>query len=210
MKTDYDVIVIGGGVVGSMVARWLSRYQLDILMIEKEADIGMGASSANSAIVHAGYDPVPGTLKAKMNVAANPMWDALSGELGFGFNRSGDYVVAIGDEELPMLETLLEQGQKNGVPGMHIISADEMRHREPNINPKTSGALWAPTGGICDPFQVTVAAAENAIQNGTKVLLETAFENFIMTGKKIAGVKTNRGDFTSRWVVTRPASTPMK
>jgi glycerol-3-phosphate dehydrogenase len=201
MKTDFDVIVIGGGVVGSMVTRWLSRYQLDILLIEKEADIGMGASSANSAIVHAGYDPLPGTLKATMNVAANPMWDALSGELGFGFDRRGDYVVAIGDEELPMLATLLEQGQKNGVPGMHIISADEIRHREPNINPKTSGALWAPTGGICDPFQVTVAAAENAIQNGATILLETAFENVIMDGKKIIGVKTNRGNFKCRWVV---------
>jgi glycerol-3-phosphate dehydrogenase len=201
LSEQYDVIIIGGGVVGSMTARFLSRYRLKILLIEKEADIGMGASSANSAIVHAGYDPLPGTLKAIMNVAANPMWDSLAGELNFSFERRGDYVVAIGPEELPALELLLEQGRKNGVPGMHLITGDEMRHREPNINPLTSGALWAPTGGICDTFQVTVAAAENAVQNGVKILLDTAFEDFVMEGSRIVGVRTNRADFGCRWVV---------
>ncbi|HSV85327.1 MAG TPA: NAD(P)/FAD-dependent oxidoreductase [Levilinea sp.] len=201
MPEPYDVIIIGGGVVGAMTARFLSRYRLEILLIEKEADIGMGASSANSAIVHAGYDPLPGTLKATMNVSANPMWDSLASELNFSFERRGDYVVAIGPEELPALELLLEQGRKNGVPGMHLISGDEMRRREPNINPLTSGALWAPTGGICDPFQVTVAAAENAVRNGTTLLLNTAFEDFRMDGNRITGVRTNRGDFGCRWVV---------
>ena len=133
MIDQYDVIVIGGGVIGSMLIRTLSRYQLRLLLIEKEADIGMGASSANTAIVHAGYDPMPGTLKARMNVAANPMWDNLAGELNFPFERRGDYVVAIGPFELLKLDRLLEQGRKNGVPGMHLISGEEMRHREPNI-----------------------------------------------------------------------------
>ncbi len=201
MVKRYDVIIIGGGVVGAMTARFLSRYQLDILLIEKEADIGIGASSANSAIVHAGYDPTPGTLKAKMNVAANPMWDTLAGELNFGFERRGDYVVAVGPHEHARLERLLEQGRQNGVPGMHLISADEMRRREPNITPNTSGAIWAPTGGICDVFGVTVAAAENAVQNGVEVLLDTAFEYFLMDGRTITGVHTNRGDFACRWVV---------
>lgn len=201
MKTDYDVIIIGGGVVGCMVARYLSRYRLDILLIEKEADIGMGATSANSAIVHAGYDPVPGSLKAVLNVQANAMWDTLAGELNFAFDRRGDYVVAIGPEEQRALDTLLAQARQNGVPGVHLITAEEMRHREPNINPLTSGALWAPTGGICDPFAVTVAAAENAIANGATILLETAFEDFIFDGKTIIGVKTSCGEFYSRWVV---------
>jgi glycerol-3-phosphate dehydrogenase len=184
-----------------MTARFLSRYQLSILLIEKESDIGMGASSANSAIVHAGYDPVPGSLKAQMNVTANPMWDALAGELNFEFERRGDYVVAIGPEEFRQLDTLLEQGRRNGVPGMHIISADEMRRREPNINPEVSGALWAPTGGICDTFGVTVAAAENAVMNGATVWLDTAFEGFIFNGTCIVGVHTSRGDVACRWVV---------
>ncbi len=201
MQDAYDIIIIGGGVVGSMVARFLSRYKLSILLIEKDADIGTGASCANSAIVHAGYDPLPGTLKAKMNVAGNPMWDALAGELNFPFERRGDYVVAVGKSELTGLKLLLEQGKKNGVPGMHLISAEEMRHREPNITPQVSGAIWAPTGGICDPFMVTIAAAENAVQNGVEILLETEFQDFILDGKRIIGVRTNRGDFTCRWVV---------
>jgi glycerol-3-phosphate dehydrogenase len=205
MAQTYDLIVIGGGVVGCMLARFLSRYQLNILLIEKEADIGMGASSANSAIVHAGYDPQPGTLKARMNALANPMWDQLAGELNFPFDRRGDYVVAVGPEELPHLEDLLERGRRNGVPGMHLVSAEEMRRREPEITPLVSGALWAPTGGLCDPFAVTVAAAENAVMNGVTILLETAFEDFIFTEqrgeRRLVGVRTSRGDFACRWAV---------
>ena len=197
----YDVIIIGAGVVGCMVARFLSRYKLDILLIEKEADVGMGASSANTAIVHAGYDPVPGSLKAVMNVAGNKMWDTLAGELNFPFERRGDYVVAIGKEELPKLDELWARGVKNGVPGMVMLSGDEVRRREPNINPKVSGALWASTGGICDPFAVVIAAAENALMNGVTLMLETAFEDFVMEDNRIVGVKTNRGTFGCRWVV---------
>ncbi len=201
MRDTYDVIIIGGGVVGCMVARFLSRYQLKILLIEKESDVGMGASAANSAIVHAGYDPEPGTLKAELNVLANPLWDALSGELGFAFERRGDYVVAVGEEELPALQTLLDQGIRNGVPGLHLISGEEMRRREPAISSAVSGALWAPTGGLCDPFAVTVAAIENAIQNGVTVLLDTAFEDFIIKNNQIMGIRTNQGDFGCRWAV---------
>ena len=179
MQEKFDYIVIGGGVVGAMIARWLSRYEGRLLLIEKEADIGMGCSSANTAIVHAGYDPLPGSLKALMNVRANRMWDQLAGELNFPFERRGDYVVAVGDEELPLVEKLMQQGIKNGVPGMIMIDGAEMRSRERDINPETSGALWATTGGICDPFQVTVAAAENAVINGATVLLDTQFEDFI-------------------------------
>lgn len=204
MAAMYDFIVIGGGVVGCMLARFLSRYQGRILLIEKEPDIGMGASSANSAIVHAGYDPLTGTKKAILNVRANPMWDNLAGELGFPFERRGDYVVAIGQEEFHGLELLLEQGRRNGVPGMHLISAEEMRRREPEINSLVSGALWAPTGGLCDPFAVTVAAAENAVQNGVEVLLDTAFVDFLwddVDSRRIIGVRTSRGDFYCRWAI---------
>ena len=197
----YDVIIIGAGVVGSMVARFLSRYKLDILLIEKDSDIGMGASSANTAIVHAGYDPKPGSLKAEMNVKGNQMFDQLAGELNFSFERRGDYVVAIGPEEYGKLETLRQQGLANGVPGMIMLDGPEVRRREPNINPDVSGALWASTGGICDPFSVVIAAAENAVVNGVTLLTDTAFEDFIMEGKRIVGVKTNRGEFRSRWVV---------
>ncbi|MCS7061101.1 MAG: NAD(P)/FAD-dependent oxidoreductase [Anaerolineae bacterium] len=193
---QYDVLIIGAGVIGCMIARWLSRYELRILLIEREADVGMGASSANSAIVHAGYDPPPGTLKAITNVRGNAMWDDLAGELNIPFDRRGDYVVAVGAEELPALEQLMEQGRRNGVPGMSLISGAEMLRREPNLNPLTSGALWAASGGLCDPFAVTIAAAENAVQNGVTLLTETAFEAFVP-----GGIQTNRGVFGCRWVI---------
>jgi glycerol-3-phosphate dehydrogenase len=197
----YDVIIIGAGIIGCMVARFLSRYKLDILLIEKEADVCMGATAANTAIIHAGYDPVPGSLKAEMNVKGNRMWDTLAGELNIPFERRGDYVVAIGEEELPKLEDLIKQGIQNGVPGLVFLSGDEVRRREPNINPKVSGALWASTGGIADPFAAAVAAAENAVMNGVTIMFETAFQDFIMDGNKIVGIRTNRGDFASRWVI---------
>jgi len=199
--SSYDVIIIGGGVVGCMLARTLSRYRLSILLLEKENDVGTATSAAHSGLVHPGYDPLPGTLKASMNVAANPMWDTLAGELQFSFQRTGDYVVAIGKEELPKLDTLMQQGKQNGVPGMQLISAEEMRHREPLINPQVSGALFSASGGICDPFAVTLSTAENAIQNGVSLLLDTEFLYFIMEKNRIIGIKTSRGDFACRWAV---------
>lgn len=201
MTAGYDFVIIGGGVVGSMIARWLSRYQVRVLLVEKEADICMGATAANTAIVHAGYDPLPGSLKAKMNIAGNRMWDQLSAELDFPFERRGDYVVAIGDNELPALDTLMAKGKKNGVSGIQILSKDEVLVREKNISPEVSGALWATTGGICDPFAVAVAAAENAVMNGVEIHLNTCFEDFLFSNDRIIGIKTNRGDFLGRWVI---------
>ncbi len=200
-ERTHDVVIIGAGVVGCMIARALSRFKLDILLIERDSDVGTGASAANTAIVHPGYDAVPGSLKAAMNVSGNRMWDALASELSFAFERCGDYVVAIGQAELPKLQALYEQGKRNGVAGMSLLSGEEMRRREPHINPKVSGALWASTGGICDPFGVTIAAAENAVANGVTLLLETAFQDFIMQGKRVLGIRTSRGVIRSRWAI---------
>ena len=201
MQPFYDVIIIGGGIVGSMVARFLSRYKLRILLIEKEADICMGTTAGNSAVVHAGYDPVPGSMKAKMNVQGNAMFTELSRELGFAFERRGDYVVAITPDEVPALEKLMAQGNDNGVPGLEMLSGAEALEREPLINPEATAAMWAPTGGTCDPFGATVAACENAIQNGVEVALDTCFLDFIIVDQRIAGIKTNRGEFHCRWAI---------
>lgn len=201
MAENYDVIVIGAGVVGAMIARTLSEYRLDILLIDKEADVGVGTSSANSAIVHAGYDSVAGTLKSEMSVRGNRLWSTVAQELNIPFERCGTYVVAIGPDELPKLDPLLENGRKNGVPALDIISGEEMRLREPEINPKASGALWAPTGGVVNVFGATVAAAENAVMNGVTLRLNTEFEDFIMEDSRIVGIKTNRGEFGCRWAV---------
>ena len=201
MSQHFDIIIIGGGVAGCMAARFLSRYELSILLIDKESDIGSGTSAANTALIHPGYDPLPGTLKARLNVSANPLWDNLAGELNIEFERAGDYVVAVGQEEIAKLDKLMQQGRQNGVPGMHIVSAEEIRKREPLINPEVSGAIFAETGGMCDPFMATFAAAENAVQNSVRVMLETGFQEFLFDGQKIIGVRTNRGDFLCRWVI---------
>jgi len=176
---SYDVIIIGGGVVGCMTARALSRFDLKTLLIDRESDIGMGASSANSAIIHSGHDPLPGTLKAEMNRKANPMWDQLSAELDIPFKRSGAYIVAVTQEEQNCLDGLLERARKNGVPA-EIIDAQEMRRREPLINPSVCGALFTPTAGMVDPFAACVASVENALLNGVDVLTETEFIGFIL------------------------------
>jgi glycerol-3-phosphate dehydrogenase len=201
MTHSYDVIIIGAGIVGAMTARFLSKYDLNILWIEKEADIGMGTSSANSALVHAGYNALPGTNKALTNARAVDMWPQLSQELGIPYQRTGDYVVAVSKADMATLETLLARGRANGVPDMEIIDGEEMRKREPMIRPDTVGALWAPTGGMGDPFAAVVAAAENAVMNGVELKLNTAFEDFIMEGSTITGVRTNQDDFRCRWVV---------
>lgn len=197
----YDIIIIGGGVVGCMTARFLSRYQLNILLIEKESDIGSVTSAANTALVHPGYDALSGSLKAKMNVAAVPLWPVLAHELNFNYERCGDYVVAVGADELPKLDELFERGKRNGVSGMHLLNGEEMRKREPFINPDVSGALFAETGSMCDPFGVTLAAAENAVMNGVKIMRKTAFEDFIIQNGRITGIKTNRGTFNCRWAI---------
>lgn len=201
MSETFDVIIIGGGVVGCTTARFLSRYRLDILLIEERADIGAATSAANTALIHPGYNAVTGSLKAKLNIIANPMWTQLSEELNFSFDRCGDYVVAIGKKELPKLDVLFERGKKNGVMGMRRISTDEMRKREPLINPNVSGALFAESGGICDPFGVTLASAENAVMNGVQIRTNTRFQGFIKEKNHIMGVHTNTGDLRCRWVI---------
>jgi glycerol-3-phosphate dehydrogenase len=203
MRSQYDVIIIGAGVVGCMVARWLSRYTLRILLVEKTSDVCTGATAANSALVHAGYHAVPGTLKAEMNIKANPMWDRLSEDLQFGFVRSGAYIVAVGEDERPSLDMFLDRAQKNGTPAQ-IISGREMRKREPCITPEVTSALFVPAGGICDPWGATIAAAENAVMNGVELRLDTEFQEFLWSDeevKHIVGIKTNQGRFHSRWVI---------
>ncbi|MCD6286259.1 MAG: NAD(P)/FAD-dependent oxidoreductase [Anaerolineae bacterium] len=200
---EHDIIIIGAGVVGAMVARFLSRYDLDILWIEKESDVCTGATSANSAIIHGGYAATPGTLKAEMNAKASPMWDQLAADLNFDFSRCGTYVVAIGDEEREALEIEAAHGAANGIR-VEIISGDEMQRREPLVNPDTMGALYCPVGGICDPWDVTIAAAENAVMNGVTLKRLTCFEDFIWSPadpKRITGIKTNWGNFYGRWVI---------
>ena len=162
----YDVLIVGAGVVGSSIAREISRYKLKSIVLEKENDVCCGTSKANSAIIHAGFDAKPGTLKGQLNARANELYDELSKELDFPFKRNGSLVLCFRNEDIPELEELMERGKKNGVPGLEIITGDEVRRREPAITDEVVAALYAPTGGIVCPFSLNIAMAENAYVNG--------------------------------------------
>ncbi len=167
----YDTVIIGAGVVGCAIARELSRFRLKACVVEREEDVCCGTSKANSAIVHSGYDAENGTLKAKLNVKGNAMIEELSRELDFPFKRNGSLVTCTEAERLPMLEALKSRGEKNGVKGLKILSREEAVAMEPNLSDQVIAALYAPTGGIVCPFNMTIALAENAAVNGVEFRL---------------------------------------
>ncbi len=164
----YDVAIIGAGVVGGLIARELSKYRLKICILEKEGDVAMGASKANSALVHAGYDPKPGTLKALLNVRGSEMFEELCAELGVGYKHIGALVVGT-EDEMDILHELLERGRTNGVRGLRIVCGEELREMEPMLSDNISCALYAPTSAITCPYELTVAAVGNAMDNGVEL-----------------------------------------
>lgn len=172
-EKNFDVVVIGGGVTGCAIARELSRYNLNTCVVEREEDVCSGTSKANSAIVHAGHDAVPGSLKAKFNVEGNRMMEDLAEELDFEFKRNGSLVLCFAEEDRPALEELYQKGIKNGVADLKIITGDEVRAMEPNVSEQVVAALYAPTGGIVCPFGLTIALAENACDNGVEFIFNT-------------------------------------
>lgn len=197
----YDVIIIGAGIIGCMTARYLSQYKLNILIIEKETDIAMGATSANSALIHSGHDPEPGSLKAQMNTRGNSLWETVAAELDIPFKRTGSYVVAIGDEEFKTVKLLYERAIENSIPEIRLLKKEELLRRIPYLNAEVRGALWTGTTGIIDPFEAALGVCENAIDNGVVLNLCTEFLDFIIENKTISGVKTNKGNFKCRWVI---------
>ncbi|MBE0601825.1 MAG: NAD(P)/FAD-dependent oxidoreductase, partial [Firmicutes bacterium] len=173
----YDVAIIGGGVIGCSIARELARLKLKTVLLEKEPDVASGTSKANSGIVHGGYDCIPGTLKAKFNVPGNAMFDALSKELGFPFKRNGAWVLVSDERDIPKLVTLYAQGVENGVENLSILDRDEIRTREPKVNPAAVAALDIPSSGIVCPYEMTIAYAENAAENGVEFRLHDKVES---------------------------------
>jgi len=163
---NYDVAVIGAGVIGSMIARELSRYNIKVALVEKCNDMAMGTSKANSAIVHAGYDAKPGSLKAKLNVEGAALMPGICKTLAVPYKPVGSLVVAFSDEEVETLNELLERGKINGVPGLEIYDKEKLNEAEPYISDEAKAALWAPSAGIVCPYELTIAAAENAVVNG--------------------------------------------
>jgi glycerol-3-phosphate dehydrogenase len=197
---EYDVVIIGAGVSGTAIARELSRYQVKAAVLEKGEDFCCGTSKANSAIIHAGYDALPGTLMAKLNVQGNEMMDELARDLEIPFRRNGSLVVCTNEEQLPDLQKLYERGITNGVKNLQILTAEEVGEMEPNIADEVCGALYAPTAGIVCPFILNIALGENAYENGVEFWFDTQVHR-IKREKDGYQLDTGRGSFYSRYVV---------
>lgn len=197
----YDVLIIGAGVIGGSIFRELTKYNLKVSVLEKENDVSMGTTKANSAIIHAGFDPDPESVVAKYNVRGNEMYEGLCKELDVPFKRNGAMVVAFAEENMATLETLYKKGVKMGVKGLRLLNKEETLKKEPNLNDTVVGALYAPTSGIVCPFQYTIALFENAVSNGGELYLESEVVS-IEKNDGIFFVKTKDGkEFQARYVV---------
>lgn len=170
----YDVIVIGAGVVGGMIARKLAAYDLKVCIAEKENDVAMGATKANSAIVHAGFDAKVGSLKALLNVRGSEMMEQVTRELGVKYRRNGSLVIGFNDTDRAAIEELFERGKTNGVKDLCVLEKDDLKKIEPNISDHVTCALYAPTGAITCPYELTIAAVGNAMDNGVELKLNFA------------------------------------
>lgn len=169
----FDVLIIGGGVIGCAIARSLSRYELKTALFERTIDVSEGTSKANSAIIHSGHSAKPGSLMALYNIRGNSIFEDLCNDLDVPFKRNGSLNIAYAEDELPKLQDLYADGLANGVQEMRIIDHDELMALEPNLNPDAKAALLAPTCAITCPYEFTVALAENAAENGVEFHLGT-------------------------------------
>jgi len=194
MKTK--VIIIGAGISGASIARVLSKYEnLEIHLVEREADVGWGVSKANTALIHGGYDDDPDKypMRAKLCIRGNRLWHQWVKELEIPHIWNGALIIALKDEDFDELEQLLERGQRNGVPEMRIIDKEELFHLEPNVNPNALGALWVPIVGQIGPIPAVIAIVENAVANGVKLHLETEVRGIKVENGEVKGVETNNG-----------------
>ncbi|GAK57498.1 FAD dependent oxidoreductase [Candidatus Vecturithrix granuli] len=197
---EYDVIIIGAGITGSSIARQLCRYQLRVALLEKEADVSFGVSKSNSGIVHAGFHEKPGSLKGKLCARGNLLYEQYSQELNFPFRRSGILMVAMNDEQVQQIEAFYFQGVKNHVPYLQLISGERALEMEPNLTPDIREAIYAPTGGIVEPYEMIFAIVENAQKNGLELFTNTPVEAIEPVGGGLR-VLSGSKEFTARFVV---------
>ena len=196
----YDVVIIGCGIVGAATAFELSKYRLKVGIVERENDVACGTTKANSAIIHAGYDPVPGTLMARLNVRGAALARELCAALDVPYLPCGSLVLGFSPEDQAHLEELYRRGVANGVPDLALLTGDEARAMEPNLSPAVTAALHAPTAAICSPWEYGLALAETAVRNGAELQLETAVTGLTPTEEGWR-VETNRGVLEARYVV---------
>jgi glycerol-3-phosphate dehydrogenase len=195
---NYDVIIIGAGVVGCAIARELSRYKLNIAVLEKEADVGWGISCRNSGVIHAGFNNKPGTLMAQFCVEGNKSFAKLSQQLDVPYKKIGKLVVAKKKEEIEKLQKLMDQGKKNKVENLQVINSDKLKKMEPNV--QGVAALYSPNTTITSPYLLTIALAENALGNGVKFFLNTKVTG-INKDRSVFKVTTNKENFSAAYVV---------
>lgn len=196
----YDVVVVGAGIIGTAIARALSKYSIKTALVDREPDFGCGATKANSAIVHSGYDDEPQTLKSRLCVRGNALFEGLCREIDAPFERNGSLVVAF-DGEDKRIEELHERGLKNCVPGIRILEKKEVLQREPNLNKEVSCALFAPSAGITIPYELAIGLAENAIANGVDVFLDTDITGVEEKEEKVTLIAENGKRLESRYVL---------
>ena len=195
-----DLIIIGGGVCGSSLLYDVSRYKISVLLLEKENDVACGSSKSNSGIVHAGYDPEPGTEMARFNVEGNALIEKLSTDLDIPYKKIGSLVVGFDETDRKSIEKLLEKGNRNGVPGLRIISGEELFNLEPNLNREVICALYASSAGIVSPWELALVQAECAVQGGARVELGCEVKAINKVGDAFT-VSTSKGDYKARYVV---------
>jgi len=195
---NFQVAIIGGGVIGSAIARELSKYKLDVAVFEMGSDVASGTSKANSGVVHSGINSPSSSLKARFCIEGNKMLQSLANELGFPLRWVGKYVIAKNEKEIDELERLKKVGMNNNVPGLEIKNRSEIKNKEPNVS--CFEALWVPTAGITLPYQFVIALAENAAENNVRFFLETKVTG-LKKQKDHFLIKTNKGDFQAEVVV---------
>lgn len=186
----YKIAIIGGGVVGGLIARAMAKYEGSLVILEKESDVAMGQSKANSGIVHAGYDPEPGSLKVYLNVRGSQMMEQVCRELDVKYRKNGTLVVGFDDDDMKRLTELLERGRENGVEGLELIDGETVRKMEKNLSENIVGALYAPTGAVVCPYELTLHSIGNAMDNGAKLITE-----FEVAGIDRRTCETQGGEF---------------
>ena len=200
-QNKYDVIIVGGGISGCAVAWKLARYNIDVLLLEKDPDVATGTTKANTAIIHAGYNADPEKQKGRLNNKGNIQIKQIVKDLNIPFEEIGSLVVGMEGDDLSVLDKLLEKGKRNGVEGLEIVDREWLLREEPHINKDVAAALWAPTAGIITPWEFALAMAQNAVANGVEIQLETEVLDVYTENDKVTGVKTNKGDYQADYVV---------
>ena len=205
-----DILIIGAGITGTAVAQSLSRYDASICVVDSACDIAEGATKANSGIVHAGYDAIPGTLKARYNVRGSAMYPQLCKRLGVPYARCGALIVALSPEDIPKLNELLERGRTNGVDGLRIIDREELLDLEPNLNHDVAAALLVPSSAIVSPYELAFALADEAAVNGTRFFFNEPVQSIVQINDTQWKVETDANVFICRALINCAGSSGAK